>query len=100
MATPNSAGDDFEIVDSASVSFVRRGRKAVVDPGMVEKLSNLPKGKGLSIKKFALDPTSTTYAKDKGRVSSQIRNACKQAGLPTGTYEIRWSVDGIPNVLR
>lgn len=98
MANTSSAGDDFEIVDASTVSFVRRGRQAIVDPAMVEKLSGLPVGKGLTIKKLALDPTSPTYAKDKGRVSSQIRNACKRAGL--ATFEIRWSVDGIPNVLR
>lgn len=95
---PSSPNDDFEIVDSKSVSFVRRGRKAVVDPVLVEKLSGLPVGKGLTIRKMALDVNSPTYAKDKSRISSRIRNACKQAGL--ATFEIRWSVDGIPSVVR
>lgn len=100
MASSSPQGNDFEVVDSTTISFVRRGRKAIVDKALVAKLSGLPVGKALSINKLALSPNSETYAKDKSRISSQIRNACREAGMAKGTFEIRWSVDGIPAVIR
>lgn len=89
---------DFEVVDSASIEYVKRGRKSNVDPELVNKLKTLPVGKSLTVRKMAQNPDSPTYASDKGRVGAQIRNACKSAGITT--FSIRWSVDGIPAIVR
>lgn len=90
--------DDFEIIDSGNIEFVKRGRKSNVDSALVERLKTLPVGKTLSVKRMALNPTDADYRKDKARISSQIRNACRAAGL--ATFDIRWSVDGVPQVMR
>lgn len=89
---------DFEIVDSSSVSFARRGRPSSVNPALIEKLKSLPAGKAMAIKGMALDPKSADYKRDKARVSAQIRTACKAANLQT--FDIRWTLDGIPMVVR
>jgi len=90
--------DDFEVIDSGNVEFVKRGRKSHVDPALVDRLKTLPAGKTLSVKRLALNPADKDYRKDKARISSQIRNACREAGLPS--FDIRWSLDGVPQVMR
>lgn len=98
MAPKPEGFDEFEIIDSSSVEFVKRGRKTKVDPDLVKHLKALPAGKTLSIRRMALDPLHPDFRKDKARVSSQIRNACRSAGIETPN--IRWSVDGVPQVMR
>lgn len=96
MAT--NGNDEFEILDSSSVSFARRGRPSSVNPLLVEKLKTLPAGKGIAIKSMALNPTSPDYKKDKARVSAQIRTACRSAQLKK--FDIRWTLEGVPMVVR
>ena len=97
MAT-NGKGDDAIYVDADSIQYVKRGRKANLDQGLVDKLKGLPAGKALVISSLKQDPSATTYANDKARVGSSIRTACKAAGL-TG-YRILWSPQGVPQVVR
>lgn len=92
----NAGDDDFEIVESNSVEFARRGRKSIVDQKLIDILKSMPKGKTVAIRKMALDPKANTYKTDKARISSQIRTACAKANLET--FRIRWSVDGVPFV--
>jgi len=89
---------DFEIVDAKSVQFVKRGRKSVADPKLVEALKKLPNGKAMVIASLKQDPKADTYANDKARVASQIRTACKSAGLDS--FSIRWTETGVPQVVR
>lgn len=93
---PSQSGGDFEIVSASSISFVKRGRKSIADPALIDQLKKLSKGQAMVIRKYKQDPTSTTYANDKARVASQIRTACKNAQL-TG-FSIVWSPDGVPQV--
>ena len=89
---------DFEIMDSGDAEFVRRGRKANIDPALVTALGKLAKGKAMALKSLAVDPRATTFANDKARIASQIRTACKLAGVVG--YRILWSPAGIPQVVR
>ena len=89
---------DFEIMDSGDAEFVRRGRKANIDPALVTALGKLAKGKAMALKSLAVDPRATTFANDKARIASQIRTACKLAGVVG--YRILWSPTGIPQVVR
>lgn len=98
MAPKPEGFDEFEVIDSSSVEFVKRGRKSKVDPDLVKHLKTLPAGKTLSIRRMALNPQDANFRKDKARVSSQIRNACRSAGIDTPN--IRWSIDGVPQVMR
>lgn len=96
---PENSGDEFEIVDLNSIQFSRRGRKPVTNPKLVEALRGMKPGQTLSARSLRLDPNSPTFAKDRSRVSSQIRSACAEAGLKKGTYQIRFSIDGVPTIL-
>lgn len=97
-ANPGDNNDDneFEIVESNSIEFAKRGRKSNIDPKLVKFLKTMAKGKTVAIHKMSLDPMSANYKTDKARVSSQIRVACDQANLDT--YRIRWSTNGVPFV--
>lgn len=95
MSNPKS-GDEFEIVSSSSIQFVKRGRKSLADPKLIEQLKMLNKGQAMVIRKYQQDPKSATYANDKARVASQIRTACKTANLVG--FSIVWSPEGIPQV--
>lgn len=90
--------DEFEIIDSSEASYVRRGRPSSINPALVDKLRTLPAGKTMAIRSLAQNPASPDYRKDKARIASQIRNACRAAGL--GEFDIRWSVEGVPQVMR
>ena len=92
---PNG-GNEFEIVNSSTISFVKRGRKSVVDSALTDQLKKLTKGNAMVIRKYQQNPKSATYANDKARVASQIRTACKNAGLVG--FHIVWSPEGIPQV--
>jgi len=96
----SGGGDEFEIVDSNSIQYVRRGRKAKADPVLIEKLRALPVGKAMVIRSLQVDPKSPKFANDKARIASQIRTACKAAEMPSGTFQILWTPDGIPQVRR
>lgn len=96
MAQSNSNDFGFEIVDTNSVQFAKRGRKSNVDPKLIDALSKLPKGKSLRISNMKLDPKADTFRTDKARVSAQIRTACSNANL--SNFRIRWSIDGVPFV--
>jgi len=89
---------DFEIVDASSVQFVKRGRKLVADENLVKALKALGVGKAMVIAKMKQDPKSSTFANDKARIASQIRTACKSAGLKD--FRILWSPEGVPQVVR
>jgi hypothetical protein len=92
------ANEDFEIVDSSSVSFARRGRPSAVNPLLIEKLKGLPNGKAMKISGMALDANASDYKTAKARVSAQIRTACKAAELKG--FDIRWTLEGVPMVVR
>jgi hypothetical protein len=92
MSTP----EEFEVVDASKIEFVKRGRKAEADPKLIEALRGLGKGKTLAVKKMTLDPQADTYGKDKARISSQIRTACRLANL--ATFSITWDRNGTPYV--
>lgn len=94
MSTPNH--DDFEVVNASEIEFVKRGRKAEANPALIARLKTLQKGQTLAIKMMALDPNASTYAKDKARISSQIRTACRLANLKA--FTINWNTAGIPHV--
>lgn len=96
MSKPNDDDFSFEIVETNSIQFAKRGRKSNVDPKLVEALSKLPKGKAIKISKMSLDTKANTFRADKARVSAQIRTACANANLTN--FRIRWSVDGVPFV--
>ncbi len=96
MSTKPNNGDEFEIVSSSSIQFVKRGRKSVADEKLIDKLRTLTKGNAMVIHKMKQDPTSTSYANDKARIASQIRTACKTAGLVG--FSIVWSPEGVPQV--
>lgn len=96
MSKPTNS--DFEIIEVSQVEFVKRGRKSAVSPALVEALRGLQVGKALAIKSHATDPTSADFAREKSRLASQIRTACREAGLPS--YRILWSPQGIPQVVR
>jgi len=96
MNTSNPDDFSFEIVDSNSVEFAKRGRKSNVDPKMIEALSKLPKGKSLKISNMKLNPNAQEFRTDKARISAQIRTACANANLTN--FRIRWSTDGVPFV--
>lgn len=89
---------DFEFIEASAVSFVKRGRKANIDQKMVDALKTLKKGGAVAIKSLKVDPTSEDFKKEKAKISSQIRKACELAGL--STFSIRWSPEGIPQVVR
>lgn len=88
----------FEFIEASQVSFVKRGRKATVDTGLVEALKTLKVGGAVAIRKMAQDPNSPDYAREKARVSSQIRKACELAGL--AQFSVLWSPVGVPQVRR
>ena len=90
--------EGFEFIEASEVSFVKRGRKATVDTGLVEALKSLKVGGAVAIRKMAQDPTNPDYAKEKARVSSQIRKACEIAGL--AQFSVLWSPAGVPQVRR
>lgn len=94
MTTQNL--DDFEVVNASEIDFVKRGRKAEANPALIARLKTLQKGQTLAIKMMALDPNANTYAKDKARISSQIRTACRLANLQA--FTINWNTAGIPHV--
>jgi hypothetical protein len=96
---PENSGNEFEIVDPNSIQFSRRGRKPETNPKLVEALRGMKPGDSLVARGMQLDPNSPTFAKDRGRISSQIRSACAEAGLKKGTYQIRFSVNGTPAIL-
>ena len=89
---------DFEFIEASAVSFVKRGRKANVDEKLVTALKSLKKGGAVAIKSLTLNPSADDFKRDKARISSQIRKACELAGLDT--FSIRWSPDGVPQVVR
>jgi hypothetical protein len=89
---------DFEIMDSGDAEFVRRGRKANIDPALVSALAKLTKGKAIALKSLAQNPKADTFANDKARIASQVRTACRLAGIDG--YRILWSPAGIPQVVR
>lgn len=89
---------DFEFIQASEVSFVKRGRKANIDQKMVDALKTLKKGGAVAIKSLRVNPTDDDFKKEKARISSQIRKACEMAGLDT--FSIRWSPDGVPQVVR
>lgn len=90
--------DGFEFIEASEVSFVKRGRKATVDTGLVEALKSLKIGGAVAIRKMAQDPDAPGYAKDKAKVSAQIRKACELAGLVE--FSVLWSPSGTPQVRR
>lgn len=97
-AKPAANGEDFLIIDANEISFVKRGRKAMADPKLIEALKAIPNGKALAIASMKLDPTSVDYKTEKARIASQIRTACAAANLKG--FRILWSPQGVPQVVR
>lgn len=108
MTAPILSGDDnekgkakpeaFSYIDASEISFVKRGRKAIANPELIEALAKLPIGKAIAINNMKVDPKANTFANDKARISSQIRTACASANLTT--FRIMWSANGVPQVVR
>lgn len=96
MSKPTSS--DFEIIEVSQVEFVKRGRKSTVSPALIEALRALPKGSALAIKSHKADPSAPNFANEKSRLASQIRTACREAGLEG--FRILWSPQGVPQVVR
>lgn len=92
---PNSP-DDFEVVDTSSVEFAKRGRKSNIDPQLVAKLATLKPKQALRVGSLKVDMKSADYKTEKARVSAQLRNAARSAGL--AKFDIRWTLDGTPTV--
>ena len=93
----NPKKDDFEIINADDISFVKRGRKALVNAELVEALKTLQKGKAMALKSLIVDPKATNFANEKARIASQIRTACREANLIN--FSILWSPQGVPQVL-
>jgi len=104
MPAAISNGDDnkkpeaFSYIDASEISFVKRGRKAIANPELIEALAKLPIGKAIAINNMKVDPKANTFANDKARISSQIRTACASANLTT--FRIMWTANGVPQVVR
>ena len=94
----NPKEDDFEIINADDISFVKRGRKASVNPQLVEALKTLANGKAMALNSLKVDPNATNFANEKARIASQIRTACREAKLTN--YRILWSPQGVPQVVR
>ena len=93
----NPKKDDFEIINADDISFVKRGRKALVNAELVEALKTLQKGKAMALKSLIVDPKATNFANEKARIASQIRTACREANLIN--FSILWSPQGVPQVV-
>lgn len=91
-----SSNDDFEVVETSSVQFAKRGRKSNVDPQLVAKLATLKPKQALAIKSMKVDMKSADYKTEKARISAQLRTAAKSAGLTK--FDIRWTLEGVPTV--
>jgi hypothetical protein len=87
---------DIEIISESEVVFTKRGRKSNTDPKMVQAFKGLKKGQVARLTSMKLDPNSDTFAKDKARVSAQIRSAMTEAGFKKSS--VLWSPDGVPQV--
>ena len=61
----NPKKDDFEIINADDISFVKRGRKALVNAELVEALKTLQKGKAMALKSLIVDPKATNFANEK-----------------------------------
>lgn len=88
---------DFEFIDEADIQSVKRGRKTNVPSELVELLTKLPKGQGVILKQFALDPIAEDYKTKKASKSAMLRKAGELAGLEVS---IVWSPQGVPQVRR
>lgn len=89
---------DFEIIDESEIVSVKRGRKAEVNPELVQLLTSLPKGKAIRANKYAFPNPSANaeeYKKYRAKVSASMRTAGKSAGLQVG---FSWSPDGVPQI--
>jgi len=93
----NPKNDDFEIINADDISFVKRGRKALVNAELVEALKTLQKGKAMALKSLIVNPKADNFANEKARIASQIRTACREANLTN--FSILWSPQGVPQVL-
>jgi hypothetical protein len=92
----SKGNEEFEIVDPSTIEFVKRGRKASLNPNLIQALKALSKGQTIALKGLQQNPDSETYKNDKSRISSQIRSACESAGHKK--YRINWTAQGIPCV--
>lgn len=96
MAGNTTGGWDFEEIPEDQVESVRRGRKSNVDPGLVQALKGLKKGKAIRIPSQSLDPSAPSYRTDKARVSAQLRTAMRMAGH--ADFSIIFSPEGTPQI--
>lgn len=89
-------GFDFEEIDENDIVGVPRGRKSTADPALVAALAKIKPGKAVRVTSEKLDPTTSTYGKDKARVNATFRSAARAAGH--AGCSIIWSPDGIPQI--
>lgn len=88
--------EDYEFIDESEIESVKRGRKTAVPADVIDLMKKIPKGKGLLLKKYALDTSDLeTYKKGKAKLSAMFRKAGKFAGVHVTTT---WSPSGIPQV--
>ena len=96
MADKPNSGSDFQIVDPKTIQFAKRGRKAEVSPELVAKLRTMKPGDTALFPTMAVDMSAEDYKTAKSRMSSRIRNACASAGIES--FDIKWTVDGVPSL--
>jgi len=94
--------EDFEIVNSDEISFVKRGRKSEIDPKYVSLVKALEKGQTIKLRflQISVDRNDPKFNNEKARITSQIRSICRAAGLNKSEFEIKWDPSGFPQVVR
>lgn len=88
---------DFEFINESEIESVKRGRKAVVIPELVQFLAKAKVGQNVKLNKLALVGEFAT-AEDKktakASVSATIRNQSKIAGW--NKVRIVWTIENVP----
>jgi hypothetical protein len=69
MVTSNS--DDFEIINADDISFVKRGRKASVNPALVEALKTLANGKAMALKSLKVEQVFRVWKEEQSKDSDE-----------------------------
>lgn len=88
---------NFEFIEESEIESVKRGRKAVVIPEMVQFLAKAKVGQNVKLNGLALGETFATAEEKKtakASVSATIRNQAKIAGW--NKVRIVWTIENIP----
>lgn len=94
MASKNSNGMGDEFIDVEAVEVQRRGRKPVLDQGLLDTLASIPEGKAIR-----LAGTFGPVAKDdRPAVSGVIRKHWRAVYGETSKPRIDFAADGVAQV--